>query len=68
MTKRLTRNPEDAEAGAFIGFDSSNESDSSEDQVIILFLNFKCPKLNFHINIMNILNFIADEKQCFVSR
>lgn len=33
MTKQLTRRTDDAEAGAFIGFDSSNESDLSEDEV-----------------------------------
>lgn len=33
MTKQLTRKPDDAEAGAFIGFDSSNESDVSEEEV-----------------------------------
>lgn len=33
MTKQLTQKPEDAEAGAFIGFDSSNESDLSQDEV-----------------------------------
>ena len=32
MTKQLTRRTDDAEAGAFIGFDSSNESDLSEDE------------------------------------
>lgn len=32
MTKRLAR-PEDAEAGAFIGFDSSSDSDISQDEV-----------------------------------
>ncbi|XP_015429727.1 PREDICTED: dnaJ homolog subfamily C member 16 [Dufourea novaeangliae] len=32
MTKQLTRRADDAEAGAFIGFDSSNESDLSEDE------------------------------------
>lgn len=32
MTKQLTQRPEDAEAGAFIGFDSS-ESDVSQDEV-----------------------------------
>lgn len=35
MTKRLTRSSSDAEAGAFIGFDSSNESESSQDEVRI---------------------------------
>lgn len=34
MTKQLTRRADDAEAGAFIGFDSSNESDLSEDEVL----------------------------------
>lgn len=33
MTKQLTRRTDDAEAGAFIGFDSSNESDVSEEEV-----------------------------------
>lgn len=33
MTKHLAQRPEDAEAGAFIGFDSSNESDISQDEV-----------------------------------
>lgn len=32
MTKRLAR-PEDAEAGAFIGFDSSSDSEVSQDEV-----------------------------------
>lgn len=32
MTKQLTRRSDDAEAGAFIGFDSSNESDLSQDE------------------------------------
>ncbi|XP_076249530.1 dnaJ homolog subfamily C member 16 l(3)80Fg [Calliopsis andreniformis] len=32
MTKQLTRRADDAEAGAFIGFDSSNESDLSDDE------------------------------------
>ncbi|XP_043787548.1 dnaJ homolog subfamily C member 16 [Apis laboriosa] len=32
MTKQLTRKTDDAEAGAFIGFDSSNESDVSEEE------------------------------------
>ncbi|XP_001603228.1 dnaJ homolog subfamily C member 16 [Nasonia vitripennis] len=32
MTKRLAR-PEDAEAGAFIGFDSSSDSDVSQDEM-----------------------------------
>ncbi|XP_024875532.1 dnaJ homolog subfamily C member 16 [Temnothorax curvispinosus] len=32
MTRQLTRRPEDPEAGAFIGFDSSNESDLSQDE------------------------------------
>ncbi|XP_076277209.1 dnaJ homolog subfamily C member 16 l(3)80Fg [Lasioglossum baleicum] len=32
MTKQLTRRVDDAEAGAFIGFNSSNESDLSEDE------------------------------------
>ncbi|XP_043250790.1 dnaJ homolog subfamily C member 16 [Colletes gigas] len=32
MTKQLTRRADDAEVGAFIGFDSSNESDLSEDE------------------------------------
>ncbi|XP_012528124.1 dnaJ homolog subfamily C member 16 [Monomorium pharaonis] len=32
MTKRLVQKPEDPEAGAFIGFDSSNESDVSQDE------------------------------------
>lgn len=34
MTKQLAQRPEDAEAGAFIGFDSS-ESDMSQDEVNI---------------------------------
>lgn len=33
MTKQLAQTPEDPEAGAFIGFDSSNESDMSQDEV-----------------------------------
>lgn len=33
MTKQLAQRPEDPEAGAFIGFDSSNESDLSQDEV-----------------------------------
>lgn len=33
MTKQLVQKPEDPEAGAFIGFDSSNESDLSQDEV-----------------------------------
>lgn len=33
MTKRLAQTSEDPEAGAFIGFDSSNESDLSQDEV-----------------------------------
>lgn len=32
MTKQLARTPEDPEAGAFIGFESSNESDMSQDE------------------------------------
>ncbi|XP_011637350.1 dnaJ homolog subfamily C member 16 [Pogonomyrmex barbatus] len=32
MTKQLAQRPEDPEAGAFIGFDSSNESDLSQDE------------------------------------
>ncbi|XP_050581000.1 dnaJ homolog subfamily C member 16 [Bombus affinis] len=32
MTKQLTRRTDDAEAGAFIGFNSSNESDASEEE------------------------------------
>ncbi|KOC69315.1 DnaJ like protein subfamily C member 16 [Habropoda laboriosa] len=32
MTKQLTRRTDDAEAGAFIGFDSSNESDVSDEE------------------------------------
>ncbi|EFN79950.1 dnaJ homolog subfamily C member 16 [Harpegnathos saltator] len=32
MTKQLAQRPEDAEAGAFIGFDSSNDSDMSQDE------------------------------------
>ncbi|XP_014481726.1 PREDICTED: dnaJ homolog subfamily C member 16 [Dinoponera quadriceps] len=32
ITKQLTQRPEDAEAGAFIGFDSSNDSDMSQDE------------------------------------
>lgn len=32
MTKQLAQRPEDPEAGAFIGFDSSNESDQSQDE------------------------------------
>lgn len=34
ITKQLSRRTDDAEAGAFIGFDSSNESDVSEEEVI----------------------------------
>lgn len=37
MTKQLTRKTDDAEAGAFIGFDSSNESDVSEEEVWFLY-------------------------------
>ncbi|XP_015605119.1 dnaJ homolog subfamily C member 16 isoform X2 [Cephus cinctus] len=33
MTKRLSRRSEDAEAGAFIGFNSSSDSDTSQDEV-----------------------------------
>lgn len=33
MAKQLVQKPEDAEAGAFIGFDSSNDSDLSQDEV-----------------------------------
>lgn len=45
MTKQLAQRPEDPEAGAFIGFDSSNESDLSQDEVyddmqLRMFLNF----------------------------
>lgn len=32
MAKRLTQRTDDAEAGAFIGFDSSNDSDLSQDE------------------------------------
>ena len=32
MTKRLAQ-PQDAEAGAFIGFDSSSDSEISQDEV-----------------------------------
>ncbi|XP_029155802.1 dnaJ homolog subfamily C member 16 [Nylanderia fulva] len=32
MTKQLAQTPEDPEAGAFIGFDSSNDSDLSQDE------------------------------------
>ncbi|KAK2580353.1 hypothetical protein KPH14_001249 [Odynerus spinipes] len=32
ITKQLSRRTDDAEAGAFIGFDSSNESDVSQDE------------------------------------
>lgn len=39
MTKQLTRRSDDAEAGAFIGFDSSNESDLSEDEVQIIHIS-----------------------------
>lgn len=53
MAKRLTQRTEDAEAGAFIGFDSSNESDLSQDEVriffILILINFTfryCFKLN----------------------
>lgn len=39
MTKQLTRRTDDAEAGAFIGFNSSNESDASEEEVCFLYLS-----------------------------
>lgn len=46
MTKQLAQKPEDPEAGAFIGFDSSNESDVSQDEVyeniVRMFLIFNC--------------------------
>lgn len=32
ITKQLSQRTDDAEAGAFIGFDSSNESDMSQDE------------------------------------
>lgn len=35
ITKHLTRRFDDTEAGAFIGFDSSSDSDLSHDEVII---------------------------------
>lgn len=33
MTKQLSRRSDDAEAGAFIGFDSSSDSDDSHEEV-----------------------------------
>lgn len=42
MTKQLTRRTDDAEAGAFIGFDSSNESDVSEEEVWYFYVLFVC--------------------------
>lgn len=55
MTKQLAQKPEDPEAGAFIGFDSSNESDLSQDEVyentLRMFLIFN----NCHINFAYIL-------------
>lgn len=42
MTKQLTRKTDDAEAGAFIGFDSSNESDVSEEEVWFLYDFYYC--------------------------
>ena len=35
MTKRLSR-PEDPETGAFIGMDSSSDSEASQDEVSLL--------------------------------
>lgn len=42
MTKQLVQRPEDPEAGAFIGFDSSNESDLSQDEVYDNMLRICC--------------------------
>lgn len=42
MTKRLSRRSDDPEAGAFIGFDSTSESEFSQDEVSPVFI-FKNP-------------------------
>lgn len=53
MTKRLAR-PEDAEAGAFIGFDSSSDSDVSPDEVSYI-NSFNCNEL-FHVDILILIS------------
>lgn len=68
MTKQLAQRPEDPEAGAFIGFDSSNESDLSQDEVyddmqLRMFLNF----FNYHIDNYFAYIFLAEWKQYFIS-
>ena len=48
MTKRLTRRSGDAEAGAFIGFDSSDDSEMSQEEVRIFYL---IQKYSINLNI-----------------
>lgn len=52
MTKRLSQ-PVDAEAGAFIGFEDSSDSELSQDEVnqfIIMIISFQVNKKDFVID------------------
>jgi hypothetical protein len=72
MTKQLAR-PQDAEAGAFIGFDSSTDSDISQDGVSLHIENFKANmyikifliSLQYVLSIVSIYNILIIYKLMF---